>query len=91
MMTRKILGHRLPQQQHNKTEEMVQVNTKRKIVKKWNSAIRVYIQVIEYDILDQSFLNCSQMNVVDVVSKGQVFNSLMACGMKLSLLKLPGA
>ena len=37
--------------QHNKTEkteEIVQV--KRKIVKKWNSAIRVYMQVIEYDI-----------------------------------------
>ena len=41
--------------------------------------------VIEYHILDKQFLNCSQINVVDVVSKVQVFNSLMACGMKLSL------
>ena len=38
-------------------------------------AIRVYIQVIEYDILDKSFLSSSQMNVMDVVSKFRCLKS----------------
>ena len=53
----------------------------------WNSAVRVYIQVIGMIyiyILGIRYILLSSRLMFDVVSTFQFFNSLTACGKKLS-------